>query len=170
MLSKIYNFFNDMDPAGEARGNTMILNSLIALIISFMHKGILAKYCYIINENINIISIIANLFMLYTIIYSAIYLLEWWIHAERIKHMVGLSMEALQVLNENMKECYRLPLKRKLNLISCIFILFVSFLILLGLSITKLQVSRELLIITSLIIVINIWMPIKNFAWRTINN
>lgn len=147
------------DPQDEAKGNANVLSSLIFLVISIMFKGSLSKYSYLATQNAQIISILVNVLIAYTVGYSLVYLVGWLIQAIRINQEWGPNCK-------QMIESYRRPLKEKLNFITCMCIWLAIAIILLGLNMNILHLNLILAVIALIAMIANAITPIKNFFWR----
>lgn len=160
-LTKV--LMGNSDPQDEAKGNANVLSSLIFLVISTMFKGSLSKYSYLATQNAQIISILVNVLIAYTVGYSLVYLVGWLIQAIRINEEWGPNCKQM---NTHMIESYRRPLKEKLNFITCMCIWLAIAIILLGLNMNILHLNLILAVIALIAMIANAITPIKNFFWR----
>lgn len=160
-LTKV--LMGNSDPQDEAKGNANVLSSLILLGISTMFKGSLSKYSYLATQNAQIIFILVNVLIAYTVGYSLVYLVGWLIQAIRINEEWGPNCKQM---NTHMIESYRRPLKEKLNFITCMCIWLAIAIILLGLNMNILHLNLILAVIALIAMIANAITPIKNFFWR----
>ena len=181
-MKNVKELISGNDPAREAKGNMAVINCTIMFITCLFNVGLFPKYRDLFSSTTskNAIYVIAIFIVIYTVCYCTFRKLQ----TEKLTHSIcdtiakiktssAVIEESIKIGQQYLTENYTRPLKEKLNLFSCIFLIYLSYLVITGASILTLVTNSSFLhisiiAIALLILLKNIYDTDRQFVWRTI--